>query len=793
MGKLGGAAQFTYDFGISIAQSTVSKVAQLTGATLTLAGAFYTLQQTGEQYAQTLKKNTLLFGGTVQTMKQMQAAQDRIIKGFSYDSVQDQLSAMNDLMAAGINVRKNFGWISKAAKATGQSVAQFSGAIRSAVAGNMSQLVQMGLITERATRQFDKYGSNTIMRQQAVMSFLRKNKAIAAAIANDFETIGEQMFRFRTIISSIFTTIAGKPNDPESWYYAVAHSLKNINDAFARNIQMIRNYAKGIGIVLGYFVRQVGKVILFLGRVAKKVTQTLLGSSDDFVDRMRSLVVWLEFWRQEIVSVLKDAWHWMENFYKEHQTLIKGIGKVLLAYLGLRLAWKVFVEGMFWIHTMILGMKAMRATIMAAGGAWTFFSKAMTVSLFRHQKQRAVLGMFGLTPYKVNTAFLRLGHGAAVAFNAGFSFVKTAVIQTWGAMLTTMRVMWVGFTTGLLTMVKLPFRAISKWFKFSWLLWTRPTMALRMIGNGLKWIIMLIPRMITLIRSAFAAMSTTNPVGWIILAITLVVVLYKKFNWFKKLVWFVIAFVTNSIRIIWNLVNWVFVLLQVAIKWVWKGLKWIWNVLVRVFKWVWNGIKTTWRFLSNTIFAPIKRFFSLVVGWIKNMWKAFMNTAVGRFIDKYIVQPIKWVVDNFGNLINKVANVLGGSANEFAKNQGVYSAGWTGDISTNTVGNTIGGISNSLTAGADSIFGGNKGGYNFSVPNVDLSGLPTAKEKQLTENNIPQKIDQRMYVQQGAIQISVTNTGKGEIDEQKLAKQIRAVLNDMERERGIRNGNTKFS
>ena len=76
MGKLGGAAQFTYDFGISIAQSTVSKVAQLTGATLTLAGAFYTLQQTGEQYAQTLKKNTLLFGGTVQTMKQMQAAQD---------------------------------------------------------------------------------------------------------------------------------------------------------------------------------------------------------------------------------------------------------------------------------------------------------------------------------------------------------------------------------------------------------------------------------------------------------------------------------------------------------------------------------------------------------------------------------------------------------------------------------------------------------------------------------------------------------------------------------------------
>ena len=32
-------AQFTYDFGIAIAQSTVNKITKLTGATLTLASA----------------------------------------------------------------------------------------------------------------------------------------------------------------------------------------------------------------------------------------------------------------------------------------------------------------------------------------------------------------------------------------------------------------------------------------------------------------------------------------------------------------------------------------------------------------------------------------------------------------------------------------------------------------------------------------------------------------------------------------------------------------------------------
>ena len=787
--KLGGAAQFTYDFGIMIAQSTVSNVVKLTGATLTLAGAFYTLQNTGEKYAATLKKNQLRFGGMVATMRQMQAAQDRLIKGISFDSVDDQLDAMNNLMAAGIKVGKNFQWISKAAHASGQSVAQFSGAIRSAVGGNMGQLVDMGLITERATRMFDKFGSNTVMRQQAIMSFLQKNKAIANAIKNDFNTIGNEMMRIKAIITDVFLNIAGKPNDPESWYHSVVASLSSISDAFARNIQMIRNYAKGISIVLGYFARQVGKVVVWLGGVCKQVTQMLLGSSDMFVERMRAFVVWLEFWKLYIIDALKTAWKWMLDFYHSHEKLINVIGKVLIAYLAWNVAWKVITAGTFALQGMIFGVRALRGSIIAAGGAWTYFSKMMTVGMFKGAKNRSFFRLFGMTPYKVNAWFLNLGYMASNAFSKGFAFVKMAMVQTWGASMTLMSIMWRGLISFMTATIKLPFVAMSKWFKFSLLLWNKPMGAIKMIGNGLMWLINLVPKFFGLMRAGFAAINASNPVGWIILGITLVVILYKKFKWFSDFVHFAIALFINDIKIVWNLINWVWVLLQVGVKWLWKALVAEYNFLVKAVKWVWKGIKTTWNFLSSTIFKPITTFFNKVVGWIGKMWKAFMNTAVGKFIDKYIVQPIKWVIDNLGSVIGKIVELLGGSANDFAKSQGVSSFGITTATTGQDVGNTINGFSSSVAgimSSSPSLSTPDvRGALNMDLSNYQGVGTPQyANAAPITNNNT-------MTVASGAVQINITNTGNGEIDEEKLARQVRSILSDWERDYRVRGGSMK--
>lgn len=787
--KLGGAAQFTYDFGIMISQSTVDKVATLTGATLTLAGAFYTLQQTGEKYATTLKQNQLRFGSMIATMRQMDAAQDRLIKGISFDSVNDQLDAMNNLMAAGIKVGKNFEWITKAAHATGQSVAQFSGAVRSAVGGNMSQLVDMGLITERATRMFDKFGANTVMRQQAVAGFLMHNKAIANAIKNDFYTIGDEMTRLKAIISDVFLNIAGKPNDPNSWYHSVVTSLASVADAFARNNQMIRNYAKGIGVVLAYFARQTGKVVVWLGGVCKKITRMLLGSSDDFADRMRSFVVWLEFWRQYMVSILKSVWKWIDDFYHEHEKLVKGIGKVLVAYLALNLAWKVLTTGTLALQGMIFGVKTLRNTIMAAGGAWTYFSKMMTVGMFNSTKNRSFFRLFGLTPYKVNAKFLGLGTMASESFAKGFSFVKIAMTKTWAATLALMSFSWKGMISLMTATAKLPMLALTKWFKFSVLLWSSPMAAITMIGNGLKWLIGLVPRLIGLFTGLGTAIEATNPIGWIILAITLVVVLYNKFDWFRKLINTLMANWLEKLRMTWNVINFIWVILQVAVKWLWKGIVKIYDFIIDLFKWIWKGIKTSWVFFKR--FAkPIVYFFEKVVGLIKSMWRSFMNSAVGRWINKVILTPLKWIIDNLGSVWTKLANLFGSSATSIAKSQGVSSFAW----STPTTASSVNSFVNGMAGGIGTSLGNLNsnlgfGGTNLSVKglNTDLSNYGGTDADSRYAKVAP--ITNTMTVSSGAVQINVNNTGNGEINEEKLAKQVRSILSDMERDYRVRGGN----
>ena len=102
----GNQSQFTYDFGISIAQSTVNKMIRLTGATVTLASAMYALQNTADKYVKTLRENALRFGGYLSTIRAMEEAQNRLIKGQTSFSVDDQLRGMNRLASVGIKVGK---------------------------------------------------------------------------------------------------------------------------------------------------------------------------------------------------------------------------------------------------------------------------------------------------------------------------------------------------------------------------------------------------------------------------------------------------------------------------------------------------------------------------------------------------------------------------------------------------------------------------------------------------------------------------------------------------------------
>ena len=320
-----GTSEFTYDFGIKIAQATVNKLTRLAGATLSLATAYYALKKTAEEYINVAKTNTLFFNGQLSAMNAMVAAQDRLVKGQMLFNPEDQLSGLNKLMTVGVNTSKYMDFVSKSAHALGIEYNTFAGAISSGISGSMSSLVSMGVLTERAVKMFEKYPANTIMRQQAILKFLREHKGIQNAIAQDYDKIEDHTRRLTGVWKTFAFSIVGRPNDSNSLYSGVRGMMKGIADALSRNMEDIKRYGEGIGIFLNWTVKQIGGAVLWIGRQAKKAANFLFGSSENFVERMRKTVVWLEFWKLKV-----------KDFFTEYSSWIKTGIKVLLAYKALR-------------------------------------------------------------------------------------------------------------------------------------------------------------------------------------------------------------------------------------------------------------------------------------------------------------------------------------------------------------------------------------------------------------------------------------------------------------------------
>lgn len=793
----GNNAQFTYDFGIAIAQSTVNKITRLTGASLTLASAFYALKSTSEQYISTLRENTLRFGGVLSTMKAMEQAQNRLIKGQSYFSVDDQLKGMNELMAAGIKVGKNLDWINKAAHATGKSFAEFSGMISSAVQGNTQALVDAGLMTQRATRMFDKYAANTVMRQQAILNFVKTHKGLMNAIKNDFETIQDQMMRLKAIWKGFLMSILGKPNDPGSFYGQIVSSMRMVADALAKNMEDIRRYGWVIGQVLGWVMKQIGHFVVWIGRQAKKGLQTVWRMTDDYVERTRSMLVWLEFWKLKIVDL-----------FKEYGGAIKTVIKLLLMYKALKTA---FIIGRAAILSVIAYYKALKGivnlqmTYMAFMGPsfskTTRFFQSLAVWMPRPFRQAWVasgkwlgltfsnctafvrnvqglftqIGLWMVAPFKmlgkVVPGLLKVafgGIGALTAGPLGLLFGKGAKGIHFKKLFLTFKAMFVGGFKQIVSgigLVLAPIWSIVKSifgpvFKF--------------LSGGFKNIINVVLNLPKFVGAAFnaikgmwAALNATNPVGWVILAVTAVALLYSKFK--------VVRVIVNNMFKAW-----------------WEWLKLLWNIVYGAFIGAAVLIKKCWNFLSDYIFKPIANFFKWAWKGIKNMWAAFKDTSVGRFINKWIVKPLEnlfnWIMKALRWLLKGAAAILSvinrslaeeirkgekelGMTHSLAADGGKYDTNddtnylnpnnWFGkdkkesDLPKSLGGNPL--LSNNTPS---SDIGGGTGGSGGSSTNLTFSS--------------------------GAIQIIVE---KGQnIDEQKLARKVKEVINDMRREGDLRGG-----
>lgn len=695
-------AQFTYDFGIAIAQSTVNKITRLTGATLTLASAFYALKTSAKEYVDTLKENTLRFGGVLSTMRAMEQAQNRLIKGQSYFSMDDQLRGMNQLMAVGIDVGENLEWINKAAHATGKSYSEFAGIIASAIQGNSQALVDAGLMTQRATRIFDKYEANTIMRQQAILNFVRNHKGLMNAVKNDFETIQDQMTRIRGSWKSFLESIVGKPNDPNSFYGQIVSSMKMVATALARNMEQIKRYGFIIGQTLGWVIRQIGHFVVWIGRQTKKAIDSVWKVTDDFQNQTRSLLVWLEFWKLKVL-----------DFFKAYGDEIKTILKLLLAYKALKY---VFVIG----GAAIKSVKAYRAALMGTIALQKRYMAYMGPFVGKTAKFFQSLAVWLPRPFR--RAWVYMGK-----FFADFRYNIGRVGKS----------------------IVVAFAAPLKWL----------TKGFRLIIGLVRNIGVLIPALFKGIRALWVSLNATNPIGWIILAITLLATLYAKCEGFRNFVSNIFKIIVEHLKFQWNLLMYIFTWIMVGVKKLWNGIKWLWDKLKGVFSWIWGGIKS--------------------------LWSAFMDTKVGKFIDEKIVQPLRGVFEWISKAWNTLLKGLGraleffGLANDRLSTATEEVAEKYGVIKLPTFPGSKPEPAESTSEEKNPFGGLDSTGVSNPMMDMDKAApaMPAASSAGATTS---------MNFNNGAIQIIVQ---KGEdIDENLLAQKVRGVINDMRREGDMRGG-----
>lgn len=708
-------AQFTYDFGIAIAQSTVNKVTRLTGATLSLASAFYALKSTANDYVGLLRENTISFGGVLSTMKAIEQAQNRLIKGQSYFGVEDQLKGLKQLMTVGIDVGENIEWINKAAHATGKSYSEFAGMIASAIQGNSQALVDAGLMTQRATRIFDKYQANTIMRQQAIFNFVKNHKGLMSAIKNDFETIQDQMTRIKGVWKEFLQSVVGKPNDPQSFYGQIVISMKMVATALARNMEQIKRYGYIIGQTLGWVIRQIGHFVVWVGRQVKKALESVWTVTDDFQNQTRSLLVWLEFWKLKVI-----------DFFKEYGGAIKTVLKLLIAYKALRYA---FVISDMAIASVIRYKNAIAGMLLLQKKYLTFMGPLLGNKFTRWLQSLAVF-----MPRWLRKAWVSIGKFFERGiFGGGFAkFFKIL-----GASL-----------FGLKPLFKFLIKGVKLFFGF---LKNIPAIFTAIIRAG---------------KALVSVLLGSNPVGWIVLAITLLATLYAKSKSFR-------VFINNLFKMIK------------------ESLKLVWNSLMYVVTWAMVGCKKIWGWFKAYVWEPIANFFKSAWGWIGDMWSRFMNSAVGKWIDRWIVTPLKtlfqWIVDAWNWVVEGIAKAIDwlSGANDNVS-QATKKLAEENGVPTLP---TFGGGDYDTNDDTNYLNPSNWGTYTPSEPEPMPTGNPMLADAGAMggfSGGGGGGNSTNMTFNNGAIQI-VVQKGEG-IDERVLAQKVRGVLNDMKREGDMRGG-----
>lgn len=309
-----------YDFGVKIAQGTVSTIGALALQVTALTGSFYALISASDQMDELFQKNQVAFGGYANTLKAIQYSSEKLASGNSYFDGEDIMNGMKMIQRAGRNARKEFDLVNKSAQATGMSFTQMASTIEK---GDFGALAQAGLITNRMALSFQRMGFNARMASEQVHKLIEEaNKK--GMFEDTVKSLPQLLRRVKQFGVEFVRAILGDPKDPNGFMFTVKRTISQVSDFLYHNLNKI----KAVGMLIGQFLKFVFQVVFdFAKRIWHNIA-SIIGNTDNFFnhfqDKLLSFGLWLGIIRAKISA-----------FFDDYGGMIKKVALIFLALYGI--------------------------------------------------------------------------------------------------------------------------------------------------------------------------------------------------------------------------------------------------------------------------------------------------------------------------------------------------------------------------------------------------------------------------------------------------------------------------
>jgi hypothetical protein len=271
----------------------------------------------------------------------------------------DRLEGMTNMMSSGIDAKKYGQLFRNASGATGQSVGEFSGNIKSAVYGDSGILRQYG-IKNAQIRTLDLYGRTPIQRRDMILGMLKDNKYFIDGEKQAMNTLTGIQKNIGNRWTNFMEMIIGGADDKNSLYSRIKSGGQSVINWLTKNEKRLKRFATVASTVFKWLVSGVERVGKWLGTKFEGLLKYFDGSEEAFAKKTGKFLLFLELAKNKVGRFFKEWGGTIEWFVKFY------LGKQLLGRLG-----KGGILGLV-VGSMLSGdvRAIVKKAIDAFGGGW---------------------------------------------------------------------------------------------------------------------------------------------------------------------------------------------------------------------------------------------------------------------------------------------------------------------------------------------------------------------------------------------------------------------------------------